>query len=308
MSKHSKALEASSKLNRVSKATNYILNILFLVLSMICIIPVVFVFVISISSESSITHYGYQLIPKELSVESYLFLWRERLVIFKAFAVSVLVTVAGTALGILLTASMGYVLSRKTYKLNGFMAWLVFVPMVFNGGLIASYVVNTNILSLKNGIWALILPLAVSSFNVIICRTFFATTIPDSLIESAKIDGAAQLKIFIRIVLPISKPVIATIGIFLCFSYWNDWFQSSLYISSKNLFSLQALLNNIQRDIEYLASNPTAGLSLQQYANTMPQEGVRMAMAIIILLPIACAYPFFQKYFVSGLTIGAVKG
>jgi putative aldouronate transport system permease protein len=248
------------------------------------------------------------LIPKELSPESYLYLWGERIVILKALFVSVAVTIIGTLIGVTLTTSMGYVLSRKNYKLNGFVSWLVFIPMVFNGGLVATYVINTNLLGFKNVIWALILPLAVSSFNVIICRTFFATTIPDSLIESAKIDGATQLKIFIRIVLPISKPVIATIGIFLCFNYWNDWFQSSLYISNKDLFSLQALLNNIQRNIEFLANNPSAGLSLQQYVNTMPQEGVRMAMAIVILIPIACAYPFFQKYFISGLTVGAIKG
>jgi putative aldouronate transport system permease protein len=180
--------------------------------------------------------------------------------------------------------------------------------MIFNGGMIASYVVNTNLLNLKDSVWSLILPLAVSSFNVIVCKTFFRTTIPDSIVESAKIDGASQLSIFTRIVLPISKPVIATISLFLTFSYWNDWFQSSLYISNTKLLSLQALLNSIQRNIQFLASNPSAGVSLQQYKNMMPQEGARMAIAILIVIPIACAYPFFQKYFISGLTIGAVKG
>jgi putative aldouronate transport system permease protein len=148
----------------------------------------------------------------------------------------------------------------------------------------------------------------VSSFNVVICKTFFKSTIPDSIIESAKIDGATQLNIFARIVVPISKPVFATIGLFLCFGFWNDWFQSSLYINDANLISLQAMLNNIQRNVQYLANNPSAGLSLQQYKNLMPQEGARMAIAVVIIAPIACAYPFFQKYFISGLTIGAVKG
>jgi putative aldouronate transport system permease protein len=221
---------------------------------------------------------------------------------------SILVTVSGTMLGIILTTTMGYVLSRTSYKLNNFLTWIVFIPMIFNGGMISSYVVNTNLLGLKDNVWALILPLAVSSFNVIICKTFFRTTIPDSLIESAKIDGAAQLNIFVRIVLPISKPVIATIGLFLCFGYWNDWFQSSLYITNAHLYSLQALLNSIQKNIQYLASNPAAGLTLQQYKNLMPQEGARMAIAIVIILPIACAYPFFQKYFITGLTVGAIKG
>ena len=154
----------------------------------------------------------------------------------------------------------------------------------------------------------MILPLAVSSFNIIVCKTFFRSTIPDSIIESAKIDGASQLRIFTMIVLPISTPVLATIALFLTFGYWNDWFQSSLYITNSKLVSLQALLNNIMRSLDYIANNPSAGLSLQQYRNQMPSESVRMAIAVIIVMPIACAYPFFQKYFISGLTIGAVKG
>jgi putative aldouronate transport system permease protein len=180
--------------------------------------------------------------------------------------------------------------------------------MIFSGGMVANYVVVANVLMLRDTIWALILPLAVSSFNVIICKSFFQTTIPDSVIESAKIDGATQLRIFRSIVLPISKPVLATIGLFLVFGYWNDWFQSSLYISNAKLVSLQALLNNMMGQITYLANNPMAGVTLQQYRLNMPTESVRMAIAIVIVIPIACAYPFFQKYFISGLTIGAVKG
>jgi putative aldouronate transport system permease protein len=300
--------ESTSKLNRISKTTNFAFNIIFIILSLICILPVVFVFMISITSESSLARYGYQFIPKEFSAASYLFLWNEINTIIKALGISVLVTVVGTILGVLFTTAMGYVLSRSNYKLNGFLTYMVFIPMIFNGGMISSYVINTNLLGLKDSIWALILPLMVSSFNVIICKTFFRTTIPDSIIESAKIDGASQLNIFARIVVPISKPVFATIGLFLCFGYWNDWFQSSLYINNANLLSLQALLNSIQKNIQYLANNPSAGLSLQQYKNLMPKEGARMAMAIVIIAPIACAYPFFQKYFISGLTIGAVKG
>jgi putative aldouronate transport system permease protein len=263
---------------------------------------------ISITSENSLIRNGYQFIPKEFSASSYLFLWGEINTIVKALGISVLVTLVGTCLGVIITTLLGYVLSRNNYKLNGFLTYLVFIPMIFNGGMISSYVINTNLLSLKDSIWALILPLLVSSFNVIICKTFFKTTIPDSIVESAKIDGASQLNIFAKIIIPISKPVFATIGLFLCFGYWNDWFQSSLYITNTNLLSLQALLNNIQKNVQYLANNPAAGLSLQQYKNLMPQEGARMAIAILIIVPIACAYPFFQKYFISGLTIGAVKG
>ena len=203
---------------------------------------------------------------------------------------------------------MGYVLSRPQFKLRGFLQWVVFIPMIFTGGMVANYVVTSNILGLNDTIWCLILPLAVSSWNVTISKTFFRTTIPDSIIESAKIDGASQLTIFTRIVVPISKPVFATIALFLTFAYWNDWLQASLYISDSKLVALQPLLNNMMGALDYIANNPTAGLSLQQYRAQMPSESVRMAIAAVIVVPIACAYPFFQKYFISGLTVGAVKG
>ena len=298
----------SMKINRIKPGTNVSFNILFVLLAAMAIIPVIFVFIISISSEQSIREIGYSFLPNSLSNSAYLFLWNERATILSALWISVLVTVVGTLIGLSLTASMGYVLSRPSFKLKGFYTWVVFIPMIFNGGMLASYVVNANILGLKDSIWVLILPLAVSSFNIIVCKTFFRSTIPDSIVESAKIDGATQLRIFGQIVLPISKPVLATISLFLVFGYWNDWFQSSLYITNAKLISLQALLNNMMRSLDFLANNPTAGLSLQQYRNSMPSESVRMAIAVVIVIPIACAYPFFQKYFISGLTIGAVKG
>ena len=298
----------SMKMNRVRPGTNAGFNLLFTLLAAMAIIPVLFVFMISISSEESIRVSGYSFVPQSFSNSAYMFLWNERATILSALWISVLVTVSGTVLGLALTTTMGYVLSRPGFKLKGFYTWVVFIPMIFNGGMVASYVVNANILNMKNTIWALILPLAVSSFNIIVCKTFFRSTIPDSIIESAKIDGASQLRIFGTIVLPISKPVLATIGLFLTFGYWNDWFQSCLYISRAELVSLQALLNNMMKSLDYIANNPSAGLSLQQYRNSMPSESVRMAIAIVIVIPIACAYPFFQKYFISGLTIGAVKG
>ena len=298
----------SMKMNRVRPGTNAGFNLLFTLLAAMAIIPVLFVFMISISSEESIRVSGYSFVPQSFSNSAYMFLWNERATILSALWISVLVTVSGTVLGLALTTTMGYVLSRPGFKLKGFYTWVVFIPMIFNGGMVASYVVNANILNMKNTIWALILPLAVSSFNIIVCKTFFRSTIPDSIIESAKIDGASQLRIFGTIVLPISKPVLATIGLFLTFGYWNDWFQSSLYISRAELVSLQALLNNMMKSLDYIANNPSAGLSLQQYRNSMPSESVRMAIAIVIVIPIACAYPFLQKYFISGLTIGTVKG
>ena len=301
-------LRKEKELNQIKKSTNVFFNIIFIILSALCIFPIVFVFSISISSETSIQKNGYQLIPQELSAAAYQFLWNERGTILHATFISILVTALGIILSVLLTTTMGYVVSRNTYKLISFYTWVIFIPMIFNGGMLAGYVVNTNILHLRNSIWALILPLAVSPFNIVICKTFFKTTIPDSIVESAKIDGAGQLRIFAQIILPISKPIIATIALFAAFGYWNDWFQASLYISDKNLQTLQSMLNNIQNNIEYIANNPYGGLSLQQYKASMPTESVRMAIAIIIVVPIACVYPFFQKYFISGLTIGSVKG
>lgn len=303
-----KVIKKGKGLNQIKSGTNIVFNIIFIILSLMCIVPVIFVFIISISSEASLAKFGYSFLPAELSDAAYIYLWKERVMILKALWISVVVTVGGTILGLGLTTSMGYVLSRKSYKLQNFYTWVIFIPMIFNGGLAASYVVNDKLLNLSDTLLALILPLAVSSFNIIICKTFFRTTIPDSVIESAKIDGATQLGIFNKIVLPISKPVIATIGLFLSFGYWNDWFLSSLYIRNKDLISLQALLNSMVKNIQFLASNPDGGVSIQQYLANMPKESVRMAIAIVIVVPIACAYPFFQRYFVTGLTIGAVKG
>jgi len=284
-----------------------VFNIVFLILGVMCVIPLLFVFSISITEEEALRTNGYQLIPSVFSGSAYKFLWNERGMILRAAFMSILVTIVGTLIAIALDTSMGYVVSRRNFRLKKLYTWLIFIPMVFNGGMLASYVVVNNILGLSNTIWALILPLACSSFSVTICRTFFLTTVPDSIIESAKIDGAGQFRIWSQIVMPISKPVIATIGMFAAFGYWNDWFQASLYIQDKNLQTLQSLLNNIQKNIEYIANNPYGGLSLQQYKSSMPTESVRMAIAIVIIVPIACTYPFFQKYFISGLTIGSVK-
>ncbi len=300
--------ENVEKFNQVKPFTNIIFNLLFLCLALISLIPVLFVVAISLTKEASIEEFGYQLIPKVISMEGYIFLYQQANMILKALGISVFVTIAGTVIGVLLTTSMGYVLSRPQYRLKKFMTWMVFIPMIFNGGMVSSYYINVSQLHLKDSVWALILPLAVSSFNVLICKTFFRTTIPDALVESAKIDGAAQLRIFFSIVLPISLPVLATIGLFLCFGYWNDWFQSMLYIDNQDMYSLQALLNKIMNQADYLSKNAaTIGISAAEMSAKMPKESARMAIAVLIVIPIACAYPFFQRYFTSGLTIGAVK-
>ena len=306
-----KELDNMSRLNRIHPVTNFFFNLLFVILALACFLPIIFILIISLTSNDVIRREGYQLwlTAENFSADAYVYLWGQRATILRALWVSVEVTVIGTVLGVMLTCMMGYVLSRQEHKLNNFLTILIFIPMVFGGGMAASYVVNTQILHLRDTLWVLILPLLVSSWNVTISRTFFRSTIPDSIIESAKIDGASQGTIFAKIVLPISKPVLATIGLFLAFGYWNDWFQAQLYISKDSLRSLQSMLNSIQNNVEYLTTNPTAMLtSATDLKRNMPQESVRMAIAFVVAVPIACIYPFFQKYFISGLTVGAVKG
>lgn len=299
-----------NRLNRITPTTNVLFNLLFVILALTCFLPIVFIFVISITKNEVLRTEGYKLFitAESVSLDAYTFLWGQKHVILNALVISVKVTAIGTVLGVMLTCLMGYVLSRKEHRLNGFLTMLVFIPMVFGGGLASSYVVNTQILGLRDNLWVLILPLAVSSFNVTIARTFFRTTVPDSIIESAKIDGASQWTVFFKIVLPISKPVLATIALFLAFGYWNDWYQSMLYINDSSLKSLQATLDSMQKSLEYLTKNPSAGMTSADLKKAMPEEAVRMAIAFVVAVPIACVYPFFQKYFISGLTVGAVKG
>ena len=313
MAKKVKAVTGDSmtRLNRISPLSNFLFNALFLTLALMCFLPIIFIAIISLTDNNVIRTQGYQifLTAENISADAYAYLWTQRQTILHSLWVSIYVTAIGTVIGVALTTVMGYVLSRTEHKLNNFLTILIFIPMVFGGGMAASYVVTSQVLHLKDTMWVLILPLAVSSWNVTISRTFFRSTIPDSIIESAKIDGASQMTIFTRIVLPISKPVLATIGLFLAFGYWNDWFQAQLYITSDSLRSLQSMLNQIQLNVDYLTKNPTAMLtSTSDLKKNMPQESVRMAIAFVVAVPIACVYPFFQKYFISGLTVGAVKG
>ena len=314
MSKAKKAKAVSgdtlSRLNRIKPGTNFLFNLMFLIVALACFLPIIFIFMISITDNNIIRTEGYKVFvtARTFSGDAYKYLWSQRQTILHALWVSVYVTAIGTVLGVLLTSLMGYVLSRTEHKLNSFLTILVFIPMVFGGGMTASYVINSQLLHLSDTMWILILPLAVSSFNVTIARTFFRTTVPDGIIESAKIDGASQWTVFFKIILPISKPVLATVGLFLAFGYWNDWFQAQLYISDSSLHSLQAMLNAMQNNLEYLTKNPSASASISDLKKNMPQESVRMAIAFVVAVPIACIYPFFQKYFISGLTVGAVKG
>lgn len=300
--------EGIRRFNRVRPATNVFITVLFILLALIALIPAVFVLILSLSSEASITANGYSFFPSEWSLFTYEYLWREKAMIGGSLINSLLVTGAGTLLGLFLCSTMGYSMSRPNFRFRRAYTFFIFIPMLFSGGLVASYMINTQIFQLKNTFFALILPIACSSFYIIIMRTFFQTTVPESVIESAKIDGARQFRIFPQIVLPISLPAIATIGLFFTFGYWNDWFLARLYLGTNrtDLYPLQYLLISIENKIDFLTRNA-------QYISAgdlekLPGETIRMAIVMIVVLPIACSYPFFQKYFISGLTIGAVKG
>ncbi len=295
------------RFNRVTPLSNALYSALFIFIAAICVLPVLFVIIISFTSEQSIGVYGYSFFPKELSVASYKYVWNMRDLVGRSFFNSIFITVVGTCMGVLLTATMGYTLSRRNYKFRGFYTWFIFIPMLFRGGTLASYVVNTQIMHLKDTYWALILPICCSTFNIIIMRTFFTTTVPDEMIESGKIDGASQLRIFAQLVLPICLPAIATIALFLTFAYWNEWFHASIYISStrSDLFPLQYVLVSIEQKIQWLINN--AG-NVSADAQDVPSETMRMAIVVIAVVPIMFSYPFFQKYYISGLTVGAVKG
>lgn len=297
-----------SRFNQLKPVTNVAFSTLFIVLALITFIPVLFVFIISISSEASIAQQGYSFFPKELSLGSYEYLWQSKDYIGRAFINSIGITICGTCLGLVLTSTLGYTLSRPNYYLKGLYTLMILLPMFFSGGLLASYMVNTQIYGLKNTYLALILPGACSTFYVVIMRTFFQTTIPDSIIESGKLDGASQLRIFVQLVLPLALPVIATIGLFFTFNYWNAWYGAMLYLDSnhRELYPLQYVLISIENNISFMARNEE--YFTEEALAKLPTETMRMAIVMVVVLPITCSYPFFQRYFVGGLTIGAVKG
>lgn len=296
--------------NAISRRSNALVQGVFWFYTILCVFPLLLVIMVSFTDEMAILQNGYQLIPKAFSLTAYELLFADSGQIVRSYGVSLFVTVVGTILSLLLTAAFAYPISRKDLPYRNGFAFFIFLTMLFNGGLVPWYLVYTKYLHLGDSIWALIIPMLVQPFNILIMRTFFQTTIPAALIEAATIDGAGELGIFIRIVLPLSLPVIATIALFNTLMYWNDWFLSLIFISDNKTVSVQYLMYKTMLNIQYLTSNVQASEALTRGGGTvrLPSEAIRMAMAVIGIGPIVLAYPFFQKYFVKGLTIGAVKG
>ncbi len=295
------------KINRISKPTNAILNIIFIIWSLICILPLLLVVIVSFSSEQSIFQNGYSFFPSEWSLAAYQFFFRLGDQLVRSYGITIFVTVVGTLFSLSITAMFAYVLSRSDYAYNRIITLLLLFTMLFNGGIVATYMVNTQLLGLGNSVWALILPMSLNAFYVIVLRTFYKS-IPMEIIEAARIDGASEFKTFFRIVLPLAKPGLATIGMFTMIAYWNDWFLGMLYIVDQKKYPVQTLLWSMQNSLEFMKQSSSNALEYAEMAANAPTDSGRMALTVLVVLPILLAYPYFQKYFVKGLTVGGVKG
>ena len=281
-------------------------HIVLLILGLSCLLSILLVIGASFQTQSEITRKGYALIPEKPSLEAYIMVFRNPYQLFKSYFNTFYTTVVGTVLGVIISSSAGYVMSRKTNKYRNIFAFYVFFTMMFNGGLVPMYIMMTKWFNLKNTYLALILPLVVNGWYIMLMKGYFAG-IPDAVIESAKIDGAGELYTFVKIVIPMSTPVIASISLFYVLGYWNDWYQSLLYTTDSEYYKLQYLLMNMIRSAEFLNSEAAQDLQLDQIAE-IPTMNVKMAMCVLAAGPILFVFPFFQKYFVKGIAVGSVKG
>ena len=291
-----------------SKRTNVIVSILFGLLAFLVFLPVLLVIIVSFSSESSIVQNGYSFFPKSFSLDAWKYLLRSGTYLIRAVFNSFLITAAGTVLSLILMCPIAYALSRKTFRFRRAILIFLMIPMLFSGGLVSSYMVNTQILHLQNTYFALILPGLCSTWFIMILRNYYQISVPDSLIEAALVDGGGQFKIFLGIVVPITTPVMMTVALVQIFAYWNSWYPALLYLDSNHteLYPLQYVLVNMQRSIDMLAKDSQYLSGMQAY--TPPAVTVRMVLVVLAIIPILVIFPFFQRYMRTGLTVGAVKG
>lgn len=293
---------------RAGKTANIILHIIFILMTVMCLFPLLLVLSISFSSNSSIMEYGYSIIPKKFSLEAYEYILETPITIIRAYGITIFNTVAGTFLSTLVIALFAYPLSRNDFKFRKAFTYYLLVTMLFSGGTVSWYIVCSNVFHLSNTIWAMILPYLMNAWYVIIMRTFFKTNVPFSIIESGQLDGANEYIIFFKLVIPISLPGIATIALFQALAFWNDWWLPIMFIVKPELYNLQFLLQRMMQNIQQLNENARYMASAADELVNIPTEGARMALCIIAMGPILIAYPFFQKYFIQGLTVGSVKG
>ncbi len=287
------------------------INAVLILVTLMVVLPFLLVFVSSITDENVLIRNGYSFFPEKISFYAYQYIIRQGDKILRAYGVTILATFLGTILNVAMSALMAYPLSVRTLPYRRGITFFIFFTMLFNGGLVPTYLMYVNYFHIKNTLWALVIPnLLLSANNVLMIRSYYMTSIPDALFEAAKIDGAGHLRIFLSLVLPLGKPILVTMGLFSGLAYWNDWTNGLYYLSGnagQKLYSIQKLLNQMITDIQYLASGKVAGNIGAEVAK-LPATSIRMAIAFIAMLPLFIVYPFLQKYFAEGITLGAVKG
>lgn len=298
-----------AKRRKKAGAGQYILSTILLLYTIFCAMPILLVFIGAVTDEKTLATEGFSYFPSKFSLDGVSSVLRYGKQLFVSYGVTIFVTVAGTALGLFVMSMLAYSLSRRDFRMRSFLSIYIMIPMLFSGGQLSSYIIYTSTYHLKDNLLLLILPLCVSTMNIIILRTYVQSSIPEELIDSARIDGAGEYRTFFQIVFPLMKPAMAAVGFMMATAFWNDWQNALLFITSDNKKPLQLLLVNIQKSIETLLSNkniPTSVLAKMQ--GVVPQNSATMATVIIVIGPIMIAYPFFQKYFIKGLTVGSVKG
>jgi putative aldouronate transport system permease protein len=296
---------SSEQLNSRLTVPKMIINLFFTLITIAMVVPMLLVVSISLSEEKELLTNGYRLIPEKFSLLAYELILNSPGQLLKAYGVTIFVTVTGLVLSLLVTAMIAFSISRKDYRYGRITTLYVFFTMLFSGGLVPFYILVTQYLHLKDSIWALIIPYLVSPFNVLILKGFLEK-LPAEIFESAKMDGASEYRIFFRIVLPLSTPALATVGLFIAFAYWNDWWLGLLFIDNQNLVPLQLLLYRIMSTIEFMTNNISM-VNVQVDLSQFPSLSSRMAMAVLAAGPMMFVFPFFQRYFVAGLTVGSVK-
>ena len=293
---------------KTNKGWNIAANIVMVLLSFLALAPFVLLIIASLTDEGVAMSFGYSYFPQKWSTSAYQYIASQASRLGRAYLMTIIVTAVGTGVGVMITALLGYMLSNKDLPGRKWLNLYVVFTMLFNGGLVPTYIMYVKTFAIKNTIFGLIVPnLLCSAFLVMLVRNYFENSIPRDLYEAARIDGASEFQTFFRVALPLSTPILATIGLMMGLAYWNDWQNGLYYLSdqSANLKTIQNILNDINTNIAYLASNSSAGgVSLTD----LPTQTARMAIAVVGILPILVIYPFFQKYFAKGITMGAVKG
>lgn len=290
-----------------SKSFQVIINIIMVILSLACILPFALLIIASFTDEATLLTNGYSFFPAKLSLEAYEYIWMSGKKILKAYGMTFFVTAFGTFFNIFLTLFLGYLLSKRDLPGRSVLSFFVFFTMLFNGGMVPSYIVWSQIIGVRDTVWGLILPnLLMGAYNVILMRTYFTTDLPQEIIEAAQLDACSEVGILFRIAIPLSKPMIATIGLFSGLAYWNDWTNGLYYLVKRtDLYTIQNVLNNMMNNINFLKNNAT---SVADQAIAIPSTGLRVAIAVVAVLPVLAIYPFFQKFFVKGIVVGGVKG